>query len=191
MHMPALYKKIFYCFVLNISWAFLSTAVEYMINSDRENPQGILTIGGFIVVYALSFVSFLPRKRKLTPFLFFMLTFPVVFIIATFAVPLILSPESVYEPLMVLASSIVASTGIVLIVSQFFYVRRLFICISLVTVGAFGVVIFVIYSGWFDYEGNFKRILHPLALGYASWQFVTTTILAMQMEAKKEEGVAA
>ena len=178
-----------YSIALNLLWAYVSTQLEYSISPDRENPQGIITAGGFILIYTLSFFVFLPATKKTSAsFIAFFIGFAVTFLVATFGVPLIFVGIFETVPYLVdFVSSLVTSLAIVSIVRIFYSLNRKWLPVALTTIVAFGAA--MLFFNFYPVEefdrNDFKRIIHPLAAGYCLWQILTTITIGQAIDFEK------
>ena len=190
MHKKSYLQLVLLSLTVNLLWAFLSTQLEYLFSPDRENPEGLITGLGFILCYAFTFLVFIPRsKRTLATFFVLTFTFGAIFLIATFVIPMffINSDFGNEEYIFFFFSSLLASVAVILVLRYSFLMKNILLTMLLTTTSAFiAILLFFSYLPIDKFLGdNFKRIVHPIALGYCIWQVLTTITIGQSLILKK------
>ena len=188
-------KLILVSLMFNVSWAFISTFLEYSLNPENENPDGLILGSGFIFIHALTFFLILPAlKRTLKNLFVLIFSFAFIFLTSTFLLPALtinvffnigkLMNSDIGSEAIVLLSSFFSSAAIVLVINNIIHIHKKSVIICLATFLTSLLIYLTYKTDLFDTEG-IKRIIHPLAMGFCIWQILTALTIGIPILNRK------
>jgi hypothetical protein len=166
--------------ILNILWAIASTKIELLVGRDK----GFVTGVGFLLLYSLPFFTVLPRNRQtISVAVGLTLVMFSIFCIASFVIPSLfinLSSGKYWDLIAAILSSLFSTFFVVKAVHRvhpIIFIKTTIVCTFILASSV--TIIFILFPGFNFSENQTIPLISSLALGYMSWQLITTAAIGI------------